>query len=562
VGQRCGIVVRLLLGLLMFDKRALPAELPAASEANATGYVGDTVCARCHDLISESYSRTNMAHASGLALENFIQADFTHKKSGVHYRIYEEGGSVWLSFERPGDPSVQGKRKLLYYIGSGHRGLTYLFSMDGFFFESPVNWYGKSHIWDMTPAYQDAKEMPLNLPVFTSCLRCHVSAMQPPISATENRYAMPLLRYSGITCEQCHGPGAAHANGGPIVNPAKLPPERRDQVCMQCHLEGKIAIERAGRHAYDYRPGDNLSNFIRYYVLEGSSRLGAVSQVEAMAQSACRRKSGDKMSCTSCHDPHYLPSASERDVYYRGKCLACHGAAFGAQHHADQPDCTACHMSALQSTDVAHTQVTDHRIPRRPELSGSLLPDLKQGSTPTLVPFPRTAEPERDVRDLALAWQSLAERGIDAAGPKAESLLRSALKTSPDDPALLSALGYVEQRRGRTERAQELYRRALTFDPDSVDVLNNLGVIEAKAGHSSEAVKVWAEAFQHAPGRSSLGMNIAEAFCEAGQFDAARTTVLRVLEFNPDDGTGRELLKNMNHEPASCGSFQAEHYRK
>ncbi len=266
---------------------AASAQQPVHSESGANGYVGNEVCARCHASIVDSYSRTNMAHASGPAAENFIPADFTHQKSGVHYRIYEEGGRVWLSFERPGDPSVHGKRELLYYIGSGHRGLTYLFATDGFVFESPINWYGRSRTWDMTPAYQDAKEMPLNLPVFTSCLHCHVSEMRPPVGGTENRYEMPLLRHSGVTCERCHGPGALHANGGPIVNPAKLPPERRDQVCMQCHLEGKVAIERAGRHVYEYRPGDNLFDFIRYYVLEGDAQLGAVSQVEALSQSAC-----------------------------------------------------------------------------------------------------------------------------------------------------------------------------------------------------------------------------------------------------------------------------------
>src|SRR5271157_148524 len=33
---------------------------------------------------------------------------------GSHgYRIYTQDGKVWLSFERPGDPSVRGKRELL-----------------------------------------------------------------------------------------------------------------------------------------------------------------------------------------------------------------------------------------------------------------------------------------------------------------------------------------------------------------------------------------------------------------------------------------------------------------
>ena len=89
---------------------------------------------------------------------------------------------------------------------------------------------------------------------------------------------------------------------GTIVNPAKLSPERRDAVCMQCHLEGKVAIERPGRHAYEFQPGESLSDYIRYYVPAGDQAggLGGVSQVEAMAQSVCKKK------LRRCHVMHQL----------------------------------------------------------------------------------------------------------------------------------------------------------------------------------------------------------------------------------------------------------------
>lgn len=524
----------------------------ARSDTSTIGYVGNEACARCHGDIHDSYSRTNMAHASGLASENFIPADFTHAKSGVHYRIYEDTGRVWLSFERPGDPLVHGKRELLYYIGSGHRGLTYLFSTDGYVFESPINWYGEKRTWDMTPAYQDAKEIPLNLPAFTSCLHCHVSEMQPPINGTENRYPVPLFLHSGVTCERCHGPGKAHANGGRIVNPAKLSPRQRDQVCMQCHMEGKVAIERVGRHLYQYRPGDDLSALIGYYVLSDNTQLGAVSQVEALAQSTCKKKTGDGMSCTSCHDPHYSPSADERIPYYRGKCLACHGAPFASKHHAAQPDCTACHMPRSPSTDVAHTQVTDHRIPRGSAVASQFLESAGRPAIPRLVPFPFSGEEQSDVRDLALAWESLAESGMQAARLEAARLLRGAVARFPEDPALLSALGFVEQERGDAKRARELYERALVLDPDSIDIATNLGVLEARDRHVAKAVKLWQGAFERAPGRSRMGMNLVRAFCQTGQFDEARSYDLRVLEFNPDLGDAKTFLAHLNQIPPTC----------
>ena len=425
------ITLATFLGVALAAQNPAVNQTPAASKViDRNGYVGNEACARCHAAIYESYQRTAMAHASGRAIDALTPAEFTHKESGVHYRIYAEAGRAWLSFDRPstdrpgmdrpssdrisvdpsGDSGVQGNRELLYFIGSGRRGRTYLFETDGFLFESPINWYTNKQMWDMAPAYQSAREIPLNLPAYSSCLHCHVSGMRPPLRGTENRYPDPPFTQNGVSCERCHGPGAVHAARGgiagatmvnaavvnpAIVNPVKLSPARRDEVCMQCHLEGKVAIERAGHHVYEYRPGDTLSDYIRYFVLVGLQKssaalsLGAVSQVEALAQSQCKKKSGDAMSCMSCHDPHQSPSAEDRVAYYRSKCLACHGAAFASKHHSDNPDCAGCHMPASLSADVAHTQVTDHRIPRRPQVSPQFLQDrASPSSMPQLVPVP------------------------------------------------------------------------------------------------------------------------------------------------------------------------------
>jgi predicted CXXCH cytochrome family protein len=515
-------------------------------------YVGDEACATCHSAIYKSYKLTPMAHASGPAMENLITADFTHRESGVHYRIYAEDGRAWLSFEREGDPLVHGKRELLYYIGSGRRGLTYLFAVDGFVFESPINWYGDKRTWDMAPAYQTAREIPMNLPVHASCLHCHVSGMRPPLHGTENRYQTPLFPHSGVSCERCHGSGSSHTKGGEIINPGKLSPDRRDAICMQCHMEGRVSVERAGRHIYEFQPGDSLADYIRYYVFpeSASASLGAISQVEALAQSVCKKKSGDAMSCTSCHDPHFSPPPEVRVSYYRGKCLACHGE-LETKHHPKEKDCTTCHMPALLSTDVAHTEVTDHRILRRP-LSQPQAIQRANNSNLRLVPFPDSPEAEGDIRDLALAWELLADRGMDEARPQAKEMLRRAAVQFPDDVSVLAALSYAEQKHGAINAARDLYRRALALDPDSTDAATNLGVIEAQSGNLSDATRLWQGAFELAPGRSNIGMNLARAFCMAGKFNESRGTIARVLEFNPDLGPAKKSLRDLNSLNPSC----------
>jgi len=211
-------------------------------------------------------------------------------------------------------------------------------------------------------------------------------------------------------------------------------------------------------------------------------------------------------------------------------------------------------MPSNLSTDVAHTQVTDHRIPRRPTLKASALQNESMtNALPRLVPFPNSGEAERDLRDMALAWESLMEDGMEGADKEALRLLRMAAAQSPDDPVVLSALGYLEQRRGALDDARIMYQKALALDPTLIDAGTNLGVIEAETGHLANAVKLWQGVFARAPGKSGVGMNIVQALCSVRQFDEARNIVLRALQFNPDMADAKNTLRYLNRTPPSCG---------
>ena len=95
--------------------------------------------------------------------------------------------------------------------------------------------------------------------------------------------------------QSCHGDAAVHlASGGtaPILNPAKLPPTKRDSICLQCHLEGETAVNLPGRSLAGFQPGENLSDYVTHFVHSGE--LGpegrATSQWEALLQSECKKK--------------------------------------------------------------------------------------------------------------------------------------------------------------------------------------------------------------------------------------------------------------------------------
>jgi hypothetical protein len=89
-----------------------------------------------------------------------------------------------------------------------------------------------------------------------------MSAVQGSVPGTMNRYAGIPFLHGGITCESCHGDSDQHlaTNGrAKILNPASLNADRRDSICISCHLEGDVSIERAGHSALDYHPGEPIS---------------------------------------------------------------------------------------------------------------------------------------------------------------------------------------------------------------------------------------------------------------------------------------------------------------
>jgi tetratricopeptide (TPR) repeat protein len=556
----CLAALMLLIGGLL-AAGWLAASAPAEGGSQSAGVSAaartqdpDAVCARCHQQIYDSWKSTPMAHASGPAAEGFIPADFTHAASGVHYRVYLDHEQVWLSYERPDAPpgrELNGKQQLLFYLGSGRRGRTWLFEREGYWYEIPINWYAKKHIWDMTPNFLNTREMPFTLPVDPGCLHCHASNVQASLPDARNHFAGPPFPRGGLTCESCHGDPSQHLarNGmGPILNPAKLDPVRRESVCLECHLEGEVAVVKLGRRMGAFEPGENLFDDAVYF--EDGRKAGpggrATSQWESLLESACKKASGDRLTCTTCHDPHASVSAEDRVSYYRSRCLSCH-AGLASGHHAENPDCTACHMPREETEDIAHEQVTDHRIQivSKPFTS----PVGAQELAPIGGVHP-------NARDAGIAWAQLALRGDRAAGERALQLLLQAENFDPaqaTDTELHTELGFLEQESGDRERAKSEYQAALQADSFNGTAAGDLAVLDAQAGDFSTALPLWQTAFTHDPGSSAAGIDLAVAQCRLGQPAAAAQTLLRVLLFSPDNDAARRLSRALKAGAMHCG---------
>lgn len=516
----------------------------------------NAACAGCHREIYERYRKTPMANASGAAIDGFMPADFVHAASGVHYRVYEEDGKVWLSYERDSaspDQALKGRQELRYFLGSGKRGRTYLFEQQGYWFELPINWYSKKQIWDMTPNFLSAREMPLTLPVDPGCLHCHASNVARSLPQARNSYAGAPFAYGGITCAACHGDGSAHiASAGKVhmMDINTLAPVRRDSVCLNCHLEGQAAVIRKGAEMTSFAPGDNLFDFVLFfnYKSENGSGGRATSQWEALLRSECKQKSGDRMTCTTCHDPHGSPAPEEKVAFYRQKCLACHnGAGFAEKHHPENPDCTQCHMARPPSNDVAHEQVTDHWI--RTRISNERLPAATAGELEVI------GGAVANDRDLGLAYAQMAARGDRAAGERAMQLLESAAQGEHDsraDSELHTQLGFLLQMNGQSSAAAEEYEMALEANPYDPIAGGDLALLEAKQRKYADAVRLWRAVFDHDPTQLSAGMNLAIVQCGLGERSAALETLARILTFSPDSGQAKKLAEAVQTDTRKC----------
>jgi len=495
-----------------------------------------------------------MARGSGVATDGLIEGGFTHAASGIRYSLFLRDGHAWMSYDRtvPGSgPPLRGEQLLSYYIGSGRRGRTYLFEQDGSWFEAPVNYYSKKQLWDMAPNYGSARSMPDTLPVDSNCLHCHASEVQSALPEARNRYAGAPFLAGGVTCASCHGDPTQHLaqqGRGPIVNPAKLSAAKRDSVCLQCHLEGDAAIYRAGESLAAYRPGDDLAQFVVYFVdasrAEGGGR--ATSQYEALLRSACKRASGDRLTCTTCHDPHGSPTAAERVSFYRGKCLACHtGEKMATEHHPEQQDCAVCHMPTRETTDISHEQLTDHDIERVP---GKARVERISESM-RLVPVGGVSAGDRE---LGLAYAQFAERGDQQSGERALALLKKAEGEGANDTELHVRLGFLEQVSGHPDEAQREYQAALAENPYESAALANLAVLDASRGKTDAAIALLGRVVAADPSQTAAGLNLAFLQCKLGDKTKALETIERAQLFNPDDPAVHQFLDTGKYGGQTC----------
>lgn len=484
------------------SNRVSPAFHPAEH-----GYVGSRACADCHAEIVASYNGTHSMARSLSAIgreprvEDYANATFRTDGGREYHAEFVDGRLEHR--ERLLDPSGQTVaeqiEEIAYGVGSGRRGRTFLFQRDGMLYQSPISWYTQRRDWDLAPGYAAGNHERFDRKTTQQCFFCHAGLIEVADLACD-RYGTPPVLEESIGCERCHGPGDRHVRhqndspaAGPdatIFNPARADPDARDAVCYQCHLRREPAFYRAGKTAFDYRPGEPYDAVWMTFVPANPRPEDLATLVEQHRSSGCFQKSDGRLGCTSCHDPHSRPAPDQYDDFYRRRCLTCHeqqGCAKPLAERTAAPrgdSCIACHMPTQPAKGIPHTALTDHRVLREPRLYPA--PNAEAPTDPaglTLFRSRQSTVNEQELRratglmraNLA-AHTGRADLAAEAAGlfnPAGQSW-GELVERYADDVPVLKHLGLIAVVGGRPEDAAAAWRQALEVEPTNESILVDL----------------------------------------------------------------------------------------
>ncbi|MGD0830844.1 MAG: DmsE family decaheme c-type cytochrome [Terracidiphilus sp.] len=192
-----------------------------------------------------------------------------------------------------------------------------------------------------------------------SCAPCHIEVVKDFANNPHTRSArMPGGK--GLTCENCHGPGNAHAESGDVLlifNPSTATAKVVDEKCQACH---------GGKHVNFQRSSHGMGNVScagchTVHAARAPEHLLKLAQPELCYQChndikpqfsmPFRHKVAEGLiQCTDCHDAHDADRESQRhtSTWQFDVCTKCHAATAGPfvyEHAAVKAEgCNACHF--------------------------------------------------------------------------------------------------------------------------------------------------------------------------------------------------------------------------
>jgi tetratricopeptide (TPR) repeat protein len=574
---------------------ALVAGLTISNISASPEYADSQACAACHRKIADDYARTGMGRSFFKpAAANTIEAyngSYYHALSNTHFSMTLRAGQYiqrrWQIGFGGKETNVE-EQPVDYVMGSGNHARSYLTrTARGTLIELPLGWYSEGGgRWAMSPGSDSAHPRTRRF-ISYRCMFCHNGTPQIPpgneAPGSDPVYVGALPE--GIDCQRCHGSGAKHIRtvqtaGGDrqavqasIVNPARLSPKRRMEICMQCHLEttsGRIpsALIRFNRGPFSFQPGEPLEDFLLAFDhapgTGHDAKFEAVGSVYRLRQSQCFIKSGDKLTCNTCHNPHRVERGPAAVAQFAAACRQCHGnidAMAAAGKHTKSNECATCHMPKRRAEDTPGMVMTDHLIQRHPP-PGNLLAERRERPPEQylgkVVPYyPATAPPlyaavaqvglKNNVaeglpvlaREVARQKPQEAEfynvlgDGMLHTGkrPEAIAAYRRAVQLNPKSPAALRSLAAALQ----PAAAAEVLNQALRLAPTDPITWYRLGLLDDAAGRHSSAIERIGKAIALDPSLPEQSRSLAGVLLKTGRVDQARAALKDALRIDPYD---------------------------
>ena len=315
-------------------------------------YVGSEACKSCHLVEYNGWKKSRMANILLNPREHpeAVVGDFTHPDPVRNFTLDD------VAF------TYGGRFKQRYFTKRGDD-----------YFPLPAQWDVARRKWlpynveagtDWWVSFYGPDNF--DRPTGPTCDGCH--------SVNYDVHTRQVTEWN-VGCEKCHGPGSTHvanATRNNIVNPETLDFVRANDVCIQCHSQGRPLHNPVEGKYYDWPVGFTAGERLADYWQLEETKPGVTNfyQYADLTSHKNRMQGNDfvqsnmyhrKIRCFDCHQVH-SSAVSNLPVSGNALCLGCHtkqnpaglhGTVSDHTHHpanSKGSECAACHMPRIEQT--------------------------------------------------------------------------------------------------------------------------------------------------------------------------------------------------------------------